>query len=160
MGIFLVPERKNGSGPVFKKKSGKTGTGASVYRIIKAQFIATLIAFVSCLFFDWVAAYSVLCGGAVCVVPAAYAAWRMDRGTADPGVAVVSMLMAETGKLLLTVAMFIMVFALVKPLAVGWLFGTIAALYSFYILIPMTDKRAHKARMDEKADQTWPVIPN
>lgn len=156
MGILLVPGRKNGSGPGV----ANTGLGTSVYRIIKAQFVVTAIAFFSCMFFDWVAAYSILCGGTVCVVPAAFAAWRLGRGTADAGAAVINMMMAETGKLLLTVALFIMVFNLVKPLDLTFFFGTFVTLYSFYILMPIIDKRVDNTRIREKADQTWPVIPN
>ena len=122
-------------------KPSRFGVGAPVYRIIIAQLIASILAFVSCSYFDWVAAYSILSGGTVCVVPAAFSAWRLGKKTAGPGVAMIHMTIAETGKLLLTAGLFVMIFVLVKPLDLLFFFGTIIALHSLYILMPIINLR-------------------
>jgi F0F1-type ATP synthase assembly protein I len=54
------------------------------------------------------------------------------------------MIMAETGKLLVTVAIFIAVFLLVEPLDVLLYFGTFIGLQSFYILVPLWQERGQK----------------
>jgi len=116
------------------------GISKPVYRIIRAQLIATVLAFATCSYFDWVAAYSILLGGTVCVVPAGFAAWRLSRRTPVAGVAALHMIMAETGKLLLTMALFVAVFVLVKPLNVLFFFGSLVGLHGFFIFVPMMDR--------------------
>ena len=125
------------------------GIGAPIYRIIKAQLIAVIVLFAACFYVDWVKAYSILLGGMVCVVPAAFAAWRISRKTAKPAAAMIHVTMAEAGKLLLTVALFVAVFVMVKPLNVIFFFGSIITLHSFYILMPIIDLRKREVQIGE-----------
>jgi ATP synthase protein I len=77
-----------------------------------------------------VAGYSALLGGLTCVIPNAFLALRLAVPRRDPGAGalVQAAYIGELGKLALTVLMFGMVFALVRPLAAGALFaGFIAA---------------------------------
>lgn len=59
----------------------------------------------------------------------------------------ISVTVAEAGKLLLTVAMFIAVFVLVKPLNLLFFFGSIFTLHSFYILVPIIDMHGSNVRI-------------
>ncbi len=77
-----------------------------------------------------VAGYSALTGALTCVIPNAFLALRLTVRRRDPGATALvrAAYVGELGKLALTVIMFIMVFTLVRPLAVGALFaGFVAA---------------------------------
>ena len=124
----------------------RSSIDAPVYRILIAQLIVTVLASLPGLFVDWVVAYSILLGGTVCVVPAAFAAWRLSQKTPGPGAAMIHMVVAQTGKLLLTAALFAVIFVKVKPLNLVFFFGTIIALHSFYILMPIIKLRGINAR--------------
>lgn len=124
----------------YVENEGSDAPGSTVYRIVRAQLLATVLAFAACSFFDWVAAYSILSGGAVCWGPGAYVAWRLNRKTAHAGEAVGGMLAAEFGKFALTVALFIAIFVLVEPIDVLVLFATFIALHGFYVLVPLADR--------------------
>jgi len=90
-----------------------------------------------------VAGYSVLLGGLICVIPNAFLALRLAVPRRDPGAGalVQEAYIGELGKLALTVLMFGMVFALVRPLAAGALFaGFIAAQLATFSGFLMRDK--------------------
>lgn len=72
-----------------------------------------------------VAAYSALLGGLTCVIPNAFLALRLTVPRRDPGAGALvrAAYIGELGKLALTVLMFGIVFALVRPLAAGALFA-------------------------------------
>ncbi len=77
-----------------------------------------------------VAGYSALLGSLTCVIPNAFLALRLVVPRRDPGTSslVRAAYIGELGKLALTVLMFSIVFALVRPLAALPLFaGFIAA---------------------------------
>ena len=77
-----------------------------------------------------VAGYSALLGSLTCVIPNAFLALRLVVPRRDPGASslVRAAYIGELGKLALTVLMFSIVFALVRPLAALPLFaGFIAA---------------------------------
>lgn len=124
----------------YVESEGGDASCSTVYRIVRVQFFATILASAGCSFFDWVAAYSILSGGVVCFGPGAYAAWRLNKRTARAGEAVGHMLAAELGKFALTVALFIAIFALVEPLDLPVLFGTVIALHGVYVLVPLLDR--------------------
>ena len=110
------------------------------YRIVRAQLIALSVATAMSLMFDWIVTYSMMLGGLVCVVPAAFMAYRISHETADASAAAGHMIRAQLGKMGLTFAMFVAIFVLVKPLDVVFFFGTIAALHSFYIVVPLRER--------------------
>ena len=72
-----------------------------------------------------VAGYSALLGGMICVVPNAFLALRLvvPRRDPGPGALVRAAYIGELGKLALTVLMFGIAFALVRPLAAAALFA-------------------------------------
>ncbi len=77
-----------------------------------------------------VSGYSALLGGLICVIPNAFLALRLAVPRRDPGAGALvhAAYIGELGKIALTVLIFGMVFALVRPLAAGALFaGFIAA---------------------------------
>jgi len=77
-----------------------------------------------------VAGYSALLGSLTCVIPNAFLALRLAVPRRDPGARdlIRAAYIGELGKLAITVAMFALIFALVKPLVVAALFaGFIAA---------------------------------
>ncbi len=77
-----------------------------------------------------VAGYSALLGSLTCVIPNAFLALRLVVPRRDPGARALiqAAYIGELGKLALTVLMFSIVFALVRPLAAAPLFeGFIAA---------------------------------
>ena len=90
-----------------------------------------------------IAGYSALLGGLTCVIPNAFLALRLIVPRRDPGASalVVAAYIGELGKLALTVLMFGMVFALVRPLAAGPLFaGFIGAQLATFLGFFVTDK--------------------
>jgi len=68
--------------------------------------------------FGEIAAYSVLLGGLLSVIPNLFFSWRAFRGldSLTPGKATTSLFAGEAGKFLLTVSGFALVFVWVKPL--------------------------------------------
>jgi len=127
----------------------RLGVEAPIYRIIGAQVVTTLTGVIACIYFDWVAAYSILFGGTVCIVPAMFVAWQLNKKTAKPTTAMIHVTMAEAGKLLLTVALFIAVFVMVKPLNLLFFFGSIITLHSLYIFVPMIDMHTRKVHISD-----------
>jgi len=90
-----------------------------------------------------VSGYSALLGGLICVIPNAFLALRLavPRRDAGAGALVQAAYIGELGKLALTVLMFGMVFALVRPLAAGALFtGFIAAQLATFSGFLMRDR--------------------
>ena len=80
--------------------------------------------------FGHVAGYSALLGSLVCVIPNAFLALRLVAPRRDPGAGALvrAAYIGELGKLGLTVLMFSIVFAMVRPLSAAALFaGFIAA---------------------------------
>ncbi len=92
------------------------GTG----RILVTQAVVTAVGVAVCAFFGIVAVYSALLGGLACILPNAYALWRVfgkNRGAhpADPrnfGI----MLRAEMIKFALTAGIFALIFWLIHPI--------------------------------------------
>jgi len=104
---------------------------SAMFRILLAQFVAGLVvAAAGLLSAGTVAAYSALLGGMICVVPNTFLALRMFAGSlvGDARRALAATYVGAAGKLLLTAALFAVVFWLVRPLRPGWLFaGFLAA---------------------------------
>lgn len=91
-----------------------------------------------------VAGYSAWLGGLVCVIPNAYLALRMmtARVSEEPRAMLRATYFGEAGKLLLTAALFAIVFIAVKPLSAGaLLIGFIASQGAIWLVI-LGDDRA------------------
>jgi len=99
---------------------------AAIFRILIAQLSASLLIGAAALVLaDSTAALSAVLGGLICVIPNAFLALRIIAGSSgrDPRGMLRASYVGAAGKLLLTAALFAAVFALVRPLAAGWLFG-------------------------------------
>ena len=116
-----------------------------VVKVLLAQLGVTLVLGVLFWAIDGqVSGYSALLGGLTCVIPNAFLALRLAVPRRDPGAGALvrAAYIGELGKLALTVLMFSMVFALVRPLAAGALFvGFIAAQLVTFSGFLMRDKK-------------------
>ena len=102
-------------------------------------YIAFLIQFLFCLMaalvlfllLGGVAAYSILLGGFISIVPNGYFAWKVFRfrGAQSTALIVKSFYAGETGKLIMTGVFFALVFAGIKPL------NELAVIVSFILTI-------------------------
>lgn len=102
------------------------------------QLIATFIASASFLLLSWVAAYSALLGGLICVVPNAYLAERLTRTdglTREQKIG--RWMQGETGKIIQSAILFALVFAWVKPLDPPLLFLTFVGIQLLHLLVPV-----------------------
>ena len=100
-------------------------------RVVAVQTLLTAFLSVTLWFFDWVAAYSALLGGLACVLPGLYLfATSLQPPSAGSGLG--KALKGEAGRLAITIAIFLGVFALVRPLDVLAFFGAFAVLQLAY----------------------------
>lgn len=105
-----------------------------IYKIIVTQFIAALLAaLISFVLMGGVTGYSVLLGGMVSTLPNAYFAIKAFRysGARQMPLVLKSFYAGESGKMIITVVMFALVFAGVEPL------NELAVIIS-YILVLIT----------------------
>lgn len=115
-----------------------------VLRILMAQLGTSVV--LAMLFWGIngrVSGYSALLGGLISVIPNAFLALRLAVPRRDPGAGALvrAAYIGELGKIALTVLLFSMVFALVRPLAAGALFaGFIAAQLLTHLGFLLTDK--------------------
>jgi len=104
-------------------------------KVVAAQFgLGAAIAAVLWSIFGNVAGYSALLGCLISAIPNAFLAMRLSVPRRDPGAKslVRAAYIGELGKLALTVLLFSIVFAAVRPLAAGPLFAT----YIATVLVP------------------------
>ncbi len=89
------------------------------FYFIKVQFLVTLIITTICLFFNMVVAYSALTGGTRAAVASAWFAYKVFRLSPDSAAEsmVASAFMGEIYKVILTGALFICAFVLIKPIS-------------------------------------------
>ena len=113
-------------------------------RVLVAQIgIGAVLAAVFWVLQGPVAGYSALLGSLTCVIPNAFLALRLVVPRRDPGASALirAAYIGELGKLALTVLMFSVVFALVRPLSAAPLFaGFIAAQLATLAGLVMRDK--------------------
>jgi len=127
-----------------------------VMPVLLWQLLVSLALALVLLFFGTVEAYSALLGGLICVIPNAYLAGRllMKSGAGDSRVFLRAAFTGEVIKLLLTGALFAVVFVNIKPLNVLVLFaGFIAAITVQWIgLIFIGRDRTEKVQATEIND--------
>ena len=100
-----------------------------------------------------IAGYSALLGSLTCVIPNAFLALRLVVPRRDPGARALirAAYIGELGKLALTVLMFGLIFALVRPLAAAPLFtGFIAAQLMTLAGFLMRDRQQETGRTSNK----------
>lgn len=103
------------------------------FRILLVQLALTCLLALLLMLKDFVTAYSALIGGLLYLMPAGWFSLRvLVKNTAQtPREILANMYISETGKVLLAVALFSLVFMLVEPLNASALFVT-------YILLQVT----------------------
>ncbi len=101
--------------------------------LIKAQFMITLLMAALLLFFDVVIAYSALTGGCIATIASAWFAYKVFRISPESAAEAMlaSAFMGEIYKIILTGALFICAFVLIKPLSAVTLLIT-------YFIVHMT----------------------
>jgi ATP synthase protein I len=90
-----------------------------VYIAFIIQFLLCIAAaLIALLTLNLVTAYSILLGGFISIVPNGYFAWKAFRyrGARNTPLIVKSFYAGETGKLIMTVVLFALVFAGVRPI--------------------------------------------
>jgi len=100
-----------------------------------------------------IAGYSVLLGSLTCVIPNAFLALRLVVPRRDPGAQALirAAYIGELGKLAITVLMFGIVFALVRPLAAAALFaGFIITQLVTFTGLAMRDKNERNGQASIK----------
>lgn len=103
-----------------------------IYIAFVIQFVLCVIAaLVILLVVDLVAAYSILLGGFISIVPNGYFAWKAFRfrGARNTPLIIKSFYAGETGKLIMTGILFALVFAGIRPL------NELAVILSFILTI-------------------------
>ena len=100
------------------------------------QCMLMVLIAIGCLAVDWVTSYSSALGGLVCIFPGVYAAIRALKEAPSGITPIVA---GELGKLALSIALFIVVFVLVKPLNVLSFFGTFIGLQLVYVVVPVLE---------------------
>lgn len=102
-----------------------------VFRVLRVQALMTLLATLAGLAaFDWPTGYSILLGGLIALLANVYFAFKAFRyfGARSARAIVQSFWAGEMGKLILTAALFALVFVAVKPLQP-------LALFAGYVLV-------------------------
>lgn len=116
-------------------------TDSPIYRIVAAQFIATLLAAASCLAFNRVAAISALMAGMVCIIPGLYMLVVSLRPVTQTSTGLAHAVRGAAGKFALTVSMFALVFVFVRPLNAVVFFATFVMLQICVALVPFIESR-------------------
>ena len=123
------------------KRRPATPSSCPMLKVLLLQFGLGMV--VAMLFWGakgYVSGYSAVLGVLTCVVPNAFLALRLTVPRDDSGSRplIRAAYIGELGKLALTVIMFVVIFTLVRPLAVGALFagfiaGQLATFAGFFI---------------------------
>lgn len=102
-------------------------------RLVRAQAVSTLILTLLWMLANKHAAYSALAGGAIASAANAWFAWKVFRRGPQrrPGVELATFYVGEIEKIVLTAALFIVAFVLIRPV-------NILALLSVYFFVHMT----------------------
>ena len=102
-----------------------------VFRVLRTQFLVMLVAaFCGAVLFDRITGFSMLLGGLIALLANVYFAFKAFRyfGARSARAIVQSFWAGEMGKLILTAALFALVFVAVKPLQP-------LALFTGYLLV-------------------------
>ena len=125
-----------------------------VYRVVVAQLLVCALLSLVLFPFGFKVSLSSISGGLCCALPNAYFVWRTFRfhGARQARQIVSSFYRGAAGKMLLTVACFVVVFTLVKPAAPLALFGAFMAVQavSWFAPLLVAQARDERLRIDEK----------
>ena len=115
---------------------------------IKSQLVLTVAISVLCLFFDVVMAYSALAGGLIATIANAWFAYKVFRLSPDSAAVMMlaSAYLGEIYKIVLTGALFICAFVLIKPISAATLLITYFVIHMTPALVgAIGDKAGNKA---------------
>ena len=123
-----------------------------VYRVVVAQLLVCALLSLALFPFGFKVVLSSISGGLCCALPNAYFVWRAFRfrGARQARQIVSSFYHGAAGKLLLTVAGFVVVFTVVKPAAPLALFGSFIAVQAVSWFTPWLVAQGRDGRLDEK----------
>lgn len=122
-----------------------------LFKILQAQFLATLFLSACCLIFDVLvrdsaAAVSALVAGGVCLLPGLYVLAVSTRQVRDGDSGFGLALRAEAGRFLLSGAGFALVFVFVSPLNIVVFFGVLIFLFGLNAYIPAREAQRLRRR--------------
>jgi len=122
-----------------------------IFRFVLAQLLTTLVLSAILLFFDCVVAYSSLAGGLIATLANAWFAIKVFRvePTVVPETLLTTFYVGEIYKFILTGALFVIAFVLIKPLSV-------VALLITYFIVHMTPAVLN---VFDRSTQLRPVAP-
>lgn len=106
----------------------------SMFRALIVQAsVSVLLASVLAITAGWIAAYSMLLGGTIALIPSAYFTYKAFKyyGARSIAAIVQSLWAGQFGKMVLTAVLFALVFITVKPLGV-------AALFAGYVVVQLS----------------------
>lgn len=125
-----------------------------VHRVVVAQFLVCVLLALASLPLGFNVFLSSVSGGLCCALPNAYFVWRAFRfcGARQARRIVSSFYQGAAGKMLLTVASFVLVFSLVKPVAPLVLFGSFIAVQaiSWFVPLLLADEGARRVKRDPR----------
>ncbi|MCZ6559789.1 MAG: ATP synthase subunit I [Gammaproteobacteria bacterium] len=134
--------------PQMSNTSKPASASKAMFGILAAQLgVSFLLAVIGGFAAGKTAAYSGLIGGMICVLPNTFLALRILVAgfKREPQALVSGLYVAEAGKMMLSVMLFIVAFTLVKPLAAGWLFAGFIATQSVMWVALRLDKTGFEA---------------
>jgi len=113
-----------------------------VYRVVMMQFGLSLILALIALIHSFEAGYSALLGGLTSAIPNSYLIWRSFRyrGARSVGQVVQSFYQGESGKFILTVVCFAVIFSQVDPLVPWALFGAFITVQFSHVMTGIISK--------------------
>ena len=117
-------------------------TRPPAYRIIVMQFGLSFILALLAMIHSFEAGYSALLGGLASAIPNSYLIWRSFRyrGARSAGQVVQSFYQGESGKFVLTVVCFAVIFSLVDPLVPWALFGAFITVQFSHVMTAIIAK--------------------
>ena len=117
-------------------------------RFILAQLIATIVLSAALLIYDFTVAYSALAGGLIATLANGWFALKVFRvkSKETPEILLTTFYVGEIYKFILTGAMFVIVFVLIKPLNVAVLLG-------IYFLIHITPALVNAFDREDRVKQ-------
>lgn len=113
-----------------------------VYRVIMMQFGLSFILALIALIHSFEASYSAFLGGLTSAIPNSYLIWRSFRyrGARSVGQVVQSFYQGESGKFILTVVCFAVIFSQVDPLVPWALFGAFITVQFSHVMTGIISK--------------------
>ena len=113
-----------------------------VYRIAMMQFALSIIIALLALIHSLEASYSALLGGLTCAIPNGYFIWRAFKysGARSVDQVVQSFYQGESGKFILTVVCFAVIFSQVDPLVPWALFGAFITVQFSHVMTGIISK--------------------